>query len=205
MNLSELIILLRTATTYEEINIRRNEIATLLPVVSIMFDYDQNNSYHIYDLWEHSVRTVLEIPKDIKDDMLFLAALLHDIGKPASRCSGKKPEDTQSHFYGHPQVSKRIIEEQVLPCLALPEEDAGRLLYYVECHDDHVGYKPKHIRKHYEKMSLNVFKNLLLLQMADAITHNLEKEVIRERYEVCQNLYNGKVEELYLWLENEKK
>ena len=81
MNLSELIALLRTSTTYENINNRRNEITILLPVISIMFDYDQNNSYHIYDLWEHSVRAVLEIPKSTEDDMLFLATLLHDIGK----------------------------------------------------------------------------------------------------------------------------
>ncbi len=41
--------------------------------------------------------------------------------------------------------------------------------------------------------------------MADAITHNLEKEVIKEKYEICKKLYNTKAEELYLWLENEKK
>ena len=46
-----------------------------------MFDYDQMNKAHQYDLWMHCIHTVLEIPKNIDDDMLYLSALLHDIGK----------------------------------------------------------------------------------------------------------------------------
>ena len=152
--------LLRTATSFDEINEKREEIASWIPEVALMFEYDQNNSYHLYDLWEHCVRTSLEIPKDNADDMLFLAALLHDIGKPESRCAGKRPDDTESHYYGHPIVSKRIVEEQIIPRLALSEDDAFRLLYYVEYHDDHVGLKAKHLRKHYERVPLWMFQNL---------------------------------------------
>ena len=139
-----------------------------------MLPYDQNNSYHPYDLWEHCVRTALEIPKDIADDMLFIAAMLHDIGKTESCCAGRK------------------------------EEDAKRLVYYVQFHDDHVGFKPHHLRKHYDRVPLPVFKNLMLLQMADAITHTWEKPLIQERYTTCKTLYDEKAEELYRWLENEK-
>ena len=77
MTTKSLIMLLRTAACFEEINNRREEIAVLLPEVAMMFEYDQNNSYHPYDLWEHCVRTALEIPKEHPDDMLFLAALQH--------------------------------------------------------------------------------------------------------------------------------
>ena len=160
---------------------------------------------YIFIVAEHSVRTALEIPKENLDDMLFLAALLHDIGKPESRCAGKRPEDTESHYYGHPIVSKRIVEEQIIPRLALSEDDAFRLLYYVECHDHHVGLKAKHLRKHYERVPLWMFQNLMLLQMADAVTHDMEREVIRERYIVCKELYEGKAAELYQWLREEKQ
>jgi len=104
MSIYELITLIKKSSSFDEINNKRNEIANFIPTVSAMFDYDQNNSYHPYDLWEHCVRTALEIPKNTDDDMLYLAALLHDIGKPESRCAGRKPEDTESHYYGHPEV-----------------------------------------------------------------------------------------------------
>lgn len=204
MHTNELIQLLRKAENFEEINCRRDEIATIIPQVVSMFDYDQNNSYHPYDLWEHCVRTALEIPKDVSDDMVFLAAMLHDIGKPESRCAGRKEGDTESHYYGHPEVSKRIVAEEIVPLLNLTPEDAERLVYYVQFHDDHVGFKPHHLRKHWERVPVQIFKNLMLLQMGDAITHDTEKTLIQERYTTCKMLHEGKAEELYLWLENEK-
>ena len=205
MTTKSLITLLRTATCFEDINVKRAEIAELLPMVAIMFDYDQNNSYHPYDLWEHCVRTALEIPKEHQDDMLFLAAMLHDIGKPESRCGGRNPEDTQSHYYGHPEVSKRIVEEQVLPRLELTEEEKFRLIYYVENHDDRVGLRPRNLRKHYEAVPVELFKNLMLLQIGDAVTHDMSRTLIQERYEICKALYDGKAEELYQWLKEEGK
>ncbi|MBO5178137.1 MAG: HD domain-containing protein [Lachnospiraceae bacterium] len=205
MNLSDLVQLLRTSKNFDEVNNRRDDIAGLLPEVVSMFDYDQNNSYHPYDLWEHCVRTALEIPKETSDDMVFLAALLHDIGKPESRCKGRKEGDTESHYYGHPEVSKRIVEKKIVPHLEVSKDDAARLVYYVEFHDDHVGVKPKHLRKHYERVPLTMFQNLMLLQMADAITHDTERPLIQERYNTCKMLYEGKAEELYRWLENEKQ
>lgn len=41
--------------------------------------------------------------------------------------------------------------------------------------------------------------------MADAVTHDMEREVIRERYFVCKELYEGKAEELYQWLREEDR
>lgn len=205
MTTKSLVMLLRTAACFEEINNRREEIAVLLPEVAMMFEYDQNNSYHPYDLWEHCVRTALEIPKEHPDDMLFLAALLHDIGKPESRCAGRKPEDTESHYYGHPEVSRRIVEENIIPRLELTGEEKKRLIYYVENHDDHVGLRPRNIRRHYETVPLEWFRNLMLLQIGDAVTHDMDRTLIRERYEICKALYEGKAEELYLWLKEEGK
>ena len=77
----ELIALLKTSENAEAIDIRREEIAQIIPSVRRMFDYDQQNYAHCYDLWMHCLHTVVGIHKDVDDAMLYLAALLHDIGK----------------------------------------------------------------------------------------------------------------------------
>lgn len=105
MDYYEFIQLLRHANTFVEINRRREQIAELIPAIRSMLDYDQRNYAHQYDLWEHCVQTVLNIPKTIEDDLLFLAALLHDIGKPESRCYGRRADDLNMHYYGHPKCS----------------------------------------------------------------------------------------------------
>ncbi len=72
MNLKELIRILRNSGTTNEIDKRRDDITDLIPAVSIMLGYDQQNLAHQYDLWEHSLRTVVGLPKDIDDDMVCL-------------------------------------------------------------------------------------------------------------------------------------
>lgn len=42
---------------------------------------------------------------------LRLAALFHDLGKPATFSMG---EDGQGHFYGHPKVSAALAEQILL-------------------------------------------------------------------------------------------
>jgi len=190
MSFEEMLLLLKTCTTAEEIDEKREEIANWIPVVRTMFSYDQNNKYHQHDLWMHCIHTVLELPRDIDDDMLYLAALLHDIGKPKCRCEGKRENDTDSHYYGHPDVSKYIVAEQVIPYITynkgyyIPFDDIKRLLYYVEYHDDHVSLRQKHLRRHLEMVSLDIFKKLMLLEVADAKAHVLYP-VIQERINIC--------------------
>ena len=88
MKLSELLNVLKTAETAEEMDVRREEIAALIPAVRTMFGYDQKNSAHQYDLWMHSLHVVCNLPRRMENDMVYLAALLHDIGKPEAQCRG---------------------------------------------------------------------------------------------------------------------
>lgn len=103
MKLSELLNVLKTAETVEEMDMRREEIAALIPAVRTMFGYDQKNSAHQYDLWMHSLHVVCNLPRRMENDMVYLAALLHDIGKPEAQCRGKREGDPDMHYYGHPE------------------------------------------------------------------------------------------------------
>ena len=78
----------------------------LLPMVGCT-----QNEYHLYDVWGHSLKTVeyvnpegLELPAW----ELRLAALLHDVGKPATRTVDA---DGSVHFYEHDRVGAQIAAE----------------------------------------------------------------------------------------------
>ncbi len=102
MTLNELIGILREAKTKEDIDRHRDQIIELIPQLAVMVGFDQQNHAHQYDLWEHSVHTVLGIPDDVNDNMLYLAALLHDIGKPNCHVYGEKDGHVNMHYYGQP-------------------------------------------------------------------------------------------------------
>ena len=201
MGLDELLLLLKTAKTAEEINLQKEEIAKLIPAVRIMFDYDQKNKAHQYDLWMHSLHVVCNLPRNMENDMLYLSALLYDIGKPESQCCGKREDDPDMHYYGHPKKSMEIVRDVVIPELdrqgyEIPCFDIKELLYYVEYHDDHVSVKLKHVRRHTKMVSFETFQNLMLLQTADAKAH-IQLPVIAERMEICKQLAGEEGRKLY--------
>lgn len=191
-NLQDLLYILKTADSVNQIDEIREVIATLILPIKVMFEFDQQNSAHQYDLWFHCLHTVIELPRNLDDDMLYLGALLHDIGKPVSQCKGKKEEDINMHYYGHPKKSAEIVRNEIFTDwdkrgIYLSEDDKRRLLYYVEYHDDHVSLRLKHLRRHLEMATLEEFQNLMLLQVADAIAH-VQIPVVVQRREICQKL-----------------
>ena len=115
MTLKEIINVLRTATDISEIMAVQENILRIFPIMRTTVNYDQRNYAHQYDLWNHSIHTVLNLPRNNEDDMLYLGALLHDIGKPLAQCRGKNPDDPYMHYYGHPEISKSLIQSSVIP------------------------------------------------------------------------------------------
>lgn len=207
MTLEKLIQLLRTAEEPEQINGCREDIAQLIPKVRIMFDFDQRNDAHQYDLWMHCIHTVLGLPRSLEDGMLYLAALLHDIGKPDCQVPGTREGDTDMHYYGHPARSEEIVREEVIPGLVekgVTEDDRRRLLYYVAYHDDRVGLLAKHVKRHLEiPVSFHEFQNLMLLEVADAKAH-VQIPIVVKRVEVCSALAGEDGRALYQRVMEEK-
>lgn len=201
MKFEELLNLLKSAQSPTEINDKREEIAELIPKIRIMFDFDQKNRAHQYDLWMHCVHTVANLPKNIQDDMLYLAALLYDIGKPDCQACGKRADDTNMHYYGHPKRSMEIVRDEVIPALSekgvvLSANCQRRLLYYVEYHDDRVSLRIGHLKRHLQLASLEEFQHLMMLEAADAKAH-VQIPIVAERLKICETLSGAYAEELY--------
>ena len=202
MTLRELIQLLRSTADVREIEKYRDEIVELIPETKIMVNFNQQNYAHQYDLWEHSLQTVAGLPKDIEDDMVYLAALVHDIGKPDCQIYDERDGKVNMHYYGHPARSMEITRNQIIPGLIakgekLTEDEQRRLLYYVEYHDDRVSLRMKHLRRHLKLgASVSEFQTLMKLQVADAKAHVL-LPIVQQRIEICEKLSGEYAEELY--------
>lgn len=75
------------------------------------------------DLWDHTLRAVDAAPANRFE--VRLAALLHDLGKPATAGDG--------HFLGHDAVGAELAAE-LLDRLRLPRAEAGRVCHLVRRH-----------------------------------------------------------------------
>lgn len=208
MDLCELIRILREASTAEAIDKHKEEITELIPKAKIMPDFNQQNHAHQYDLWEHCLQTVVGLPKDIEDDMVYLAAMLHDIGKPDCQIYDTNDGKVNMHYYGHPRRSMEIVRDEIIPELlvkgiALSDDEQRRLTYYVEYHDDRMSLRMKHMRQHLNMgATLQEFQNLMKVQVADAKAHVLIP-IVQQRIEICEKLAGEYGVDLYRKIVNE--
>ena len=104
----------------------REELLKLL-----MVGYDQRNHHHHFDLWEHTVQSVENIPPEPD---LRLAMLLHDTGKPAVCTVDERGE---AHYRGH-QAASAVIAERVAGDLRCDRETHERVVRLVRYHDIHL-------------------------------------------------------------------
>ena len=47
-----------------------------------MHDCEQNNPYHVYDIWRHTMKVLEYVEYASADPIVRMAALFHDISKP---------------------------------------------------------------------------------------------------------------------------
>ncbi len=95
----------------------------LLPQVGC----DQNK-WHRYDVWGHAMACV---DASTGDPILRLSAVLHDVGKPATRAFSDKTNDYT--FYDHERVGAEIVEP-LLARLRFSNEERSRIGHLVRHH-----------------------------------------------------------------------
>lgn len=85
--------------------IKENEeyVFSLIPDLVKCKGFEQNNDWHIYDVYEHILKVVDGVSSNLA---IRLAALFHDVGKPYVRTKDEKGVD---HFYDHWTKSKEIF------------------------------------------------------------------------------------------------
>jgi len=86
------------------------------------------NKYHRYDVWGHAMACVDACQGDA---VLRLSALLHDVGKPASRAFSEKTQDYT--FYEHERIGAEIADP-LLARLRFSNEERARITHLVRNH-----------------------------------------------------------------------
>ena len=140
----------------------REVIAQFIPEIRASFDFPQNNPHHVYDVWEHTLKSVAAVPPD---PVLRLTMFLHDLGKPA--CFLKDAGGT-GHFYGHPQASAELAAT-VLKRLRYSKKMIGAVTLLVRQHDLSLPDDEKILRRRLNRLGEENLRRLMEVRAADTL------------------------------------
>jgi len=176
----------------------RDIIAHIIPEVRPMFDLDQKNAYHVYDVWEHTLQVLSHIPAK---PALKLSAFFHDIGKPPtmtvvpneryapasppqpdhSRKSAASSPDHSNHagadfpewghFYGH-EAAGAEITDKVMRRLKYDNATRENVCTVIDAHK--IVFQPtaRHARRLLGKLGETQLRQLIQLELADVKSQN---------------------------------
>ena len=139
----------------------------IIPELEPMYKFPQNTPYHIYDVWEHTVVSVANVPPD---PILRMTMLLHDIGKPQMHTVD---ENGVSHFKQHQAVSyeKAVEILKNLRFSKAEQEEISKLILY---HDLHPKGEREEIIRLCVDLSPEFLLRLIPVFKADALAQSPE-------------------------------
>jgi len=131
------------------------------------------NKHHIYDCYEHYLRSLDFAAKKGFNKYVRLAALFHDIGKPKS----KKGEGPNATFYSHEIIGAKITS-QILNRLRFSKKEIEKITKLVRYHLFY--YNPgevgeSSVRKLLRKVGPENIEELLQVRMSDRIGSGVQK------------------------------
>ncbi len=142
------------------------------------------------DLWDHTCRTVDAVAQPSPDEppLLRLAALLHDVGKPATFADG--------HFVGHDTVGATLAETWLTEVHAprfLTSDTANLVRHHMFAYDP--SWTDAAVRRFIRRCGASAIEDLLDLRAADNVGSGLppdagDLESLRER---CREQLSARV------------
>ena len=147
----------------------------ILPEIRPSMGCEQGGA-HAYDVYEHLLRTLqAAADKDFSTEMR-LSALLHDIGKPASRRTGGKHKTYT--FYGHEVIGAKMTRE-IMKRLKMDRETSQVVEKLVRWHmffSDPDEITLSAVRRTIVRVGEDQIENLLNLRVCDRIGTGRPKE-----------------------------
>ncbi len=132
-----------------------------IPELKDTIGFKQNNPYHAYDVFDHTVHAIEQCESD--DLIVRLAVFFHDFGKPHSYQDG---EDDIRHFKGHGKVSSDITDT-IMKRLRFDNETRNNVVELVYYHDATFEVGKKYVKRWLNKIGEKQFRRLLKVRKAD--------------------------------------
>ena len=151
----------------------KDVMAVIIPELEPCIGFDQNNPYHIYDVYDHIAHAVANYKGD--DISIKMALLLHDIGKP--ECYTE--DHNGGHFRGHSVPSMRIAKD-VMARLKFDNKTRDEVVNLVLYHDSDIYPGARTIRRWLNKIGPDMLNKLLSVRMADVGAHSLINQAERK-------------------------
>ncbi len=136
----------------------------------------EQGGIHAFDVFEHNLRTLQAAADKNHQTNLRLAALFHDIGKPATRRTGGK--NKHYTFFGHEVVGAKMTKN-ILERLKLPRETIDHVVKLVRWHmffSDPEEITLAAVRRTIVRIGEDQIENLLNLRVCDRIGTGRPKE-----------------------------
>lgn len=135
----------------------------ILPEVADMVGFDQKSPHHNLDLFEHTLKVLENVPKDLSTR---LAALYHDTGKPATFFLDEKGH---GRFFGHQKISETLAKNR-LRALKYPKKTIEEVGFLIGRHMDASNpYTEKSVARLLRKLGEDTLRRLFDLQEADIL------------------------------------
>ena len=159
-----------------------NVFSLFIPELKDLIGFQQNNPYHAYDVFNHTVHAIEKCESD--DLVVRLAVFFHDFGKPHSYQDG---EDGIRHFKGHGKVSAEIADS-IMKRLRFDNETRNNVVELVYYHDATFEVGNKYVKRWLNKIGEKQFRRLLEIRKADIKGHKPDYE--ESRIEKVNNIEN---------------
>lgn len=148
-------------------------IAEIVPDIAECVDFKQNNPWHCYDVYRHTVEAIRNIEPD---PVLRLTMFYHDIGKP--KCY-TQDENGVGHFHDHAVISADIARSS-LTRLRFNNEVINTVTELVEYHDTRLLPSSRFVLRMLNRIGETQFRRLLKVREADVLSQselNLQHEL----------------------------
>lgn len=168
----------------------RDIICEIIPEMKNTINCEQNNPWHIFNVYTHTVYALGECLSD--DPIIRLALLFHDIGKPVVKTTDENGVD---HFRGH-AVKSSFMTEKIMKRMKFSNaeiHDVSRLILYHDVFYETMNNPKKTVRKVLAALGENRFMKHLEIRKADIKAQ--APKGMRERLEKVEKVH-GIAEEI---------
>jgi poly(A) polymerase/tRNA nucleotidyltransferase (CCA-adding enzyme) len=163
----------------------------IMPELDSCFGFEQNK-YHEYDLYRHTLLTIDAVPKE--SYLIRWSALLHDLGKVPA-CENYGPDST---FYKH-EIDSVNISQKIMKRLKFSRNEKSSVLNLVKHHmfQYSIDMKDSSVRRFVASLGVENIEDLCTLVYADRMAKrsDIDQETLSDATAILKRVEKMSAEE----------